>query len=142
MKRRSPSRRGQRKSDDLAAIAHAMKMRALLDYLSEPVNAAESVAEPVAAVADQTFRGRARGRKPGSGAFNDDALIREMLHQLAVGAAPSVYAAADQVVDRAHSTGSRDSTRRRLARKFGKRFGTKPPEGKIWKDVEQKLNNK
>jgi hypothetical protein len=40
MKARPPPRRGQRKPDDLAVIGHAMKMRALLDYFSAPVNAA------------------------------------------------------------------------------------------------------
>jgi hypothetical protein len=116
-----------------------MKMRALLDYLSAPVVAVtQGVVEPVAAaVADQTSRRRTRGRKPGSGALNDDAPI---LDNLAVGATPSVYAAADKAVDRAQYTGTRVNARRRLARKFSKRFGTEPVEGKSWAEVERELN--
>jgi hypothetical protein len=85
----------------------------------------------------------ARGRRPGSGAIDDDTRLREMLHLLAEDASPSVYGAAGKMVEDNCIGASSESAQRRLARKFGKRFGKKPPAGQTWKDIEHehKLNS-
>jgi hypothetical protein len=87
----------------------------------------------------QTADGRsqqARGRKPGSGAIDDDTRLLEMLHLLAEDVSPSIFGAAGKVVEENYAGASRDSARRRLARKFGGRFGKEPPAGQTWKEVE------
>jgi hypothetical protein len=80
----------------------------------------------------KTRTGR-RGRKPGSGLINDDQPLMEMLHLLATGEAPSVWAAAGRFA------GGNESTQRRLSTKFGDKWGKDHPPGKTWKDVEGEL---
>jgi hypothetical protein len=82
-----------------------------------------------------------RGRKPGSGEIDDEDNIKKILRLLATGAAPSVYAAARQVVRELPGMQSIDSAQRRLSRKFCKRFGTDPPPERSWVDVERELNS-
>jgi len=66
---------------------------------------------------------RKGGRKPGSGTIDDRSALLSMLHLLAAGKASSVWYAAAACAD-----GS-DGIRRRLARKFGRKWGTSPPAG-------------
>jgi hypothetical protein len=81
-----------------------------------------------------------RGRKPGSGMIDDGPALREMLHHLAAGT-PSKFAAAGKAAQGVKDS-KRDSIQRRLARKFRAEFGSQPPPGKTWRDVEQELNSK
>jgi len=80
------------------------------------------------------------GRKPGSGSSNDEAALREMLNLLAAGREPSVLAAAKAVAKARKPNQSVNAEVGRLRRKFAKRWGTKPPEGETWPDVEHQLD--
>jgi hypothetical protein len=91
-------------------------------------------------MSDWTPRSR-RGRKQGSGAFDDTALLLKMLSLLAAGNAPSSFAAARQVVADLSVSHSPESAQRRLSRKFNKHYGSTPPSGKTWTDVERELNS-
>ena len=84
------------------------------------------------------------GRKPGSGSFDDEETLREMLRLLANGKAASVHAAARLVVASgdAKNTGTDESAVTRLRRKFSARFGTEPPPGKTWSDIARELEVK
>jgi hypothetical protein len=81
-----------------------------------------------------------RGRKPGSGKLDESGITEKMLRCLAANKAPSIFAAAGQFADQAKGGATKDSKQRRLAREFGNRFGSEPPEGKTWADVECELN--
>jgi hypothetical protein len=85
-----------------------------------------------------------RGRKLGSGSFDDDQAMREMLRLLAGNEAASVNAAAGRVVASrvAIITGTDGSAVRRLRAKFAARFGTEPPPGKTWSDIARELETK
>jgi hypothetical protein len=90
------------------------------------------VSEPVPAAPEKGHR----GRKSGSGLIDDEQSLNEMLRLLVEGA-PSVWAAA-----KPPAVGN-DSTRRRLARKFGARWGCSPGSGKTWRDLyEDELKTK
>jgi hypothetical protein len=84
------------------------------------------------------------GRKPGSGSFDDDQALREMIRLLARDRAASVNAAARSVVasGAVKVTGSDESATARLRRKFATKFGTKPPPGKSWSVIEAEWNSK
>jgi hypothetical protein len=81
------------------------------------------------------------GRKPGSGSFDDDHALQEMLQLLASNKAASVNAAAHQIVNsgKVKKTGGDASAARRLGQKFAAKFGTEPPLGKTWTDVASEL---
>jgi hypothetical protein len=83
-------------------------------------------------------RGR-RGRRKGSGEIDDTAPIGEMLRLLASGEAKTVWEAAGKVAGSAPGQ-SLDATRRRIYRKFCDLYGTDPPQGKTWSDIECELN--
>jgi hypothetical protein len=85
-----------------------------------------------------------RGRKPGSGSFDDEKALHEMLRLLGGNEAPSVHAAAQLVVTSgvAIIISSKDSAASRLRRKFAARFGTQPPQGKTWSDIARELESK
>jgi hypothetical protein len=85
-----------------------------------------------------------RGRKTGSGSFDDDQALREMLRLLASNKAASVLAAAKHVVTAgiAKMTSSNESAVRRLRGKFAARFGIEPPPGKTWSDIARELETK
>jgi len=102
------------------------------------IEVSESVPDTVA-----PEKGR-RGRKPGSGSFDDAAALLEMLRLLASDKAKSVHAAARCVAggDMAKRTGSEESAVNRLRRKFAARFGTQPPSGKTWSDIALELELK
>lgn len=77
------------------------------------------------------------GRKPRSGTIDDEDALRRMLEILAQGEAPSVFAAAGIVTKVGGLEGaSVESIRRRLSRKFTERYGTEPPSGRVWSDIE------
>ena len=82
-----------------------------------------------------------RGRKPGSGSIDDDQALREMLRLLSNNEAASAHSAARAVVavGVAYRTTSDESAVGRLRTKFATRFGTEPPPGKTWGDVEDEL---
>ena len=82
-----------------------------------------------------------RGRKAGSGSFDDEKALHEMLRFLAGNEAPSVHAAAQLVVTSgvAIIISSKESAASRLRRKFAARFGTQPPQGKTWSDIAREL---
>lgn len=81
------------------------------------------------------------GRKPGSGSFDDDEVLLEMLRLLANGKAKSVHAAARRVVASgiAKNTGTGESAVRRLRRKYAAKFGTDPLPGKTWNDIAREM---
>lgn len=86
---------------------------------------------------------RRRGRKPGSGKFDDIPALQEMVRLLAHGT-PSRWAATAKVVEMKGMVtfhGAKDNARRRLNRKFFALFGNAPPAGKTWADVEFELNS-
>ena len=58
-----------------------------------------------------------RGRKPGSGAIDDDAALDEMRRLIADGEAPSLYDAAGKAAGLTRGQ-SREATQRRLAKKY------------------------
>jgi hypothetical protein len=93
----------------------------------------------ISAKADPARQGHP-GRKSGSGSIDDEEKLRRMLTLLAVGKVPSVLAAAKAVADATKPNQSVDSEVVRLRRKFAKRWGTEPPNGKTWADVEHELN--
>jgi hypothetical protein len=76
------------------------------------------------------------GRKPGSGSIDDETALRRMLKLLATGKHPSVFAAAREVAVERMPHQSADADVDRLRRKFRKRWGTDPPEGQTWADVD------
>jgi hypothetical protein len=78
-----------------------------------------------------------RGRKPGSGSFEDDHAVQRMLCFLAKGEASSVHAAARRTVASGDvkGTGTEESAVTRLRRKFTSKFGTEPGVGKTWSDI-------
>jgi hypothetical protein len=82
-----------------------------------------------------------RGRKPGSGSIDDTQLLHRMLRLLAKEDARSVYAAAKAVAPTIAGQ-SRDAIVYRLRKKFKAIFGTSPPAGKTWFDVERELGEK
>ena len=84
-----------------------------------------------------------RGRKPGSGSFDDDQALREMLQLLGDNKAASVNAAARQIVTsgKVKKTGTDESAAKRLGEKFASRFGREPPRCKTWTDVALKLQS-
>jgi hypothetical protein len=92
-----------------------------------------------AATAETNRRGRA-GRKPGSGSIDDLNALRKMLSLLAAGKVSSVHAAANAVAPSNTPNQSLPADIARLRRKFAKRWGTGPPRGKTWTDVERELN--
>jgi hypothetical protein len=100
------------------------------------------IGEP--AVSTRTKRTGSKGRKLGSGSFDDAEPIREMLRLLASKRAASVNAAATCVVasESVKWTGSAASAVRRLGRKFTNRFGTEAAPGKTWSDIEAELESK
>ena len=85
-----------------------------------------------------------RGRKPGSGSFDDEEALLEMLRLLASNKAKSVHAATRCVVTSgmAKRIGSEESVVNRLRNKFAARFGTQPPSGKTWGDIAVELEPK
>jgi hypothetical protein len=85
-----------------------------------------------------------RGRKSGSGSFDDDQALREMLRLLANDKVASAHAAARRVVASGVGkiTSSAESTVKRLRGKFATRFGTQPSPGKIWSDIALELQSK
>jgi hypothetical protein len=85
-----------------------------------------------------------RGRKLGSGSFDDKQAMSEMLRLLASNKAVSVNAAAAGVVASriAITTGTDESAVRRLRAKFAARFGTELPPSKTWSDIEHELETK
>jgi len=82
----------------------------------------------------QKSRGRG-GRRKGSGALDDTAPMAKMLQLLACEKATSAWDAATKV---AKSTPGHafEATRSRIYRKFRDRYGTDPPPGKTWRDIE------
>jgi len=112
------------------AESHEKQSRSELQEIPEPI----TVAPP---------KGR-RGRKPGSGSFDDDQALQEMLQLLGDNRAAFVNAVAQAVVaaGKATKTGTDSSVAGRLRRKFASGIGTKPPEGKTWTDVALKLQSK
>jgi hypothetical protein len=81
----------------------------------------------------------APGRKPGSGAIDDEECLRQMLELLAAGGkAPSVHAAAKAVAATAPEH-TRDTLVSRLRKKFANRWGTEPPPPKTWADIAREL---
>ena len=85
-----------------------------------------------------------RGRKPGSGSFDDGEALREMLQLLAIGEAASMNAAARHVapLDTVRKTGTEESAARRLGKKFADKYGTDLPSGKTWSDIAGELEIK
>jgi hypothetical protein len=67
-----------------------------------------------------------------------------MLRVLANGDEPSVRAAARLVAKSGmvKKTGSTESLVNRLRRKFATKFGTSPPPGETWNDIEDELKSK
>jgi hypothetical protein len=88
--------------------------------------------------AREPSRGRP-GRKPRSGSIDDEAALRRMLHLLAAGNEASVLAAAKAVATERKPNQSVEADIARLRRKFANRWGTEPPPGKTWADVEREL---
>jgi hypothetical protein len=91
-------------------------------------------------------RGRA-GRKPGSGSFDDEVALGEMLNLLAAGKEPSVLTAAKAVASAGKANQSAKAEVDRLRRKFANHWGTKPADGKLgltlitnWTRIESELN--
>ena len=76
------------------------------------------------------------GRKLGSGSVDDETALQRMLKLLAAGKRPSVLAAARKVAAEGKPHQSVDADVSRLRRKFRQRWGTNPPEGKTWADVD------
>jgi hypothetical protein len=85
-----------------------------------------------------------RGRKSGSGSFDDEKPLREMLRLLANGQTVSVNAAALQVApsNTVRKTGTEESAARRLGKKFSDKYGTDLPSGKTWSDIAGELEIK
>jgi hypothetical protein len=76
-----------------------------------------------------------RGRKLGSGRIKeDDNRILDMLRLLASGDADNSWRAANCLMIRDKLPG-KESTQRRLSRKFRDKWGTSPEPGKTWKDI-------
>jgi hypothetical protein len=100
----------------------------------------KEIPEIPASVAVAPPKGRP-GRKLGSGSFDDDKALREMLLLLGDNKAASVHAAAQAIVTagKVKKTGTAASAARRLGQKFAARFGTEPPPGKTWSDVALEL---
>jgi hypothetical protein len=84
-------------------------------------------------------RGRG-GRRVNSGARDDAAPIAKMLQLLASEKATSVWDAATKVAKSMQGHALEANTRR-IYRKFRERYGTDPPPGKIWSDIEHELNS-
>ena len=80
------------------------------------------------------------GRKDGSGALNDDPHLLEMLRRLSIKDAVSVRNAAVKVQPDAPGA-SPEATIKRLTKKFSDKFGTEPPPGKTWADVEREYKS-
>jgi hypothetical protein len=80
------------------------------------------------------------GRREGSGAFDDTAPITEMLQLLASEKATSAWDAATKVA-KSMPSHSLEATTSRIYRKFRDRYGTDPPPGKTWSDIEHELDS-
>jgi hypothetical protein len=76
----------------------------------------------------------------GSGEIDDTAPIAKMLQLLADEEARNVHDAAAQVAKSmaGHSLGA---NKKRIYGKFRSRYGTDPPEGKTWMDIQHELNS-
>jgi hypothetical protein len=83
-------------------------------------------------------RGRG-GRRKGSGALDDTALLAKILQLLASDKATSVWDAAGMVAESMPGHAP-EATRKRIYRKFCHQYGTDPPAGKTWSDIEHELN--
>jgi hypothetical protein len=122
-----------------APVAHSALPKALQsETKAKPYGNTEpepALPETHPAITERPAAGKV-GRKPGSGAFDDEDALRRMLEILAQHEAPSVFAAAGMVAKAGGIKGaSFESIKHRLARKFSKRYGTEPPSGKTWSDI-------
>jgi hypothetical protein len=118
------------------------QMVGVLPRSPEAIPKAE-ISDPQVPDAVAPKKGR-RGRKPGSGSFDDGEALREMLQLLAIGEAASINAAARHVapLDTVRKTGTEESAARRLGKKFADKYGTDLPSGKTWSDIEGELKIK
>jgi hypothetical protein len=87
----------------------------------------------MAAAADGKPKAARGGRKPNSGAIDDDSALLGMLDLLASQNATSAWDSAKRFAD------GNDSVQRRLHRKFRAKWKTEPPLGKTWADVKRNV---
>jgi hypothetical protein len=81
-----------------------------------------------------------KGRKPGSGSFDDTDGLRRVLDLLADNRAKSLNEAAGKVANVGPVLGqSIGAYQLRLRRKFRQRYGTDPPARQTWADVRAGL---
>jgi hypothetical protein len=115
-------------------VQNAEEERRVRGERPEGESPANKPAEP------RVSRGR-RGRKPGSGSLDDDGALRRALRLLASGKVPSALAAVRRAVaDTGKPNQSRPAEISRVYRKFRVRWGTEPPVGKTWADVEHEFD--
>jgi hypothetical protein len=120
-------------------ILHSSVSASTHQASAAPNNVVPPHSEPTAAEAHPVPRGRP-GRKPGSGSIDDEEALRKMVKLLAAGEARSVLAASERVAGEGKPIQSHAANMGRLRRKFAKRWGTDPPEGKTWAEFDQELN--
>jgi hypothetical protein len=71
---------------------------------------------------------------------DDTARLAEMIRLLVLGEAKTAWASARKVAGSAPGQ-SLDAITKRIYRKFRYQYGTDPPPGKTWSDIEHKLNS-